>query len=266
MMSKLITDDDNFINLSSSAQALYMHLVMAADDEGFTNAVTICLFKAHATADDYNSLLQKHFIIQFNDGVIVITAWNIMNTVQKDRFHATGFTKQREMLEVKSGVYQVKDAYASSLDTNCIHDVSSLETEVNLSKSNISKSNKYLNTIGRSYSEDEPEKPPEKTEPAKPKETILYANTEPLPLTDGTDWRPTEEEFETLRRLYPNVDIYQSFRNMKGWVSSNPTRKKTKKGIMRFVNNWLSRDQDSGRTKPSADNTKQKGFNFSDYE
>ena len=52
MMSKLITDDDNFINLSSSAQALYMHLVMAADDEGFTNAVTICLFKAHATADD----------------------------------------------------------------------------------------------------------------------------------------------------------------------------------------------------------------------
>lgn len=261
----MITDDDNFINLSSSAQALYMHLVMSADDEGFTNAVTICLFKAHATADDYNSLLQKHFIIQFNDGVIVITAWNIMNTVQKDRFHATGFTKQREMVEVKSGVYQVKDDYVSSLDTSCIHDVSSLETEVNLNKSNISKSNKYINTLAQSDYKPEPKKPPKTDHPAKDTSPVLYANTEPLPLTNGKDWRPTEEDFEEMRRLYPAVDIYQEFRNMKGWISSNPNRKKTEKGIKRFVNNWLSRNQNRGQTKPAADNNTKKGFDFSDY-
>ena len=33
MLSKKITDHDNFISLSASAQALYMHLCMSADDE-----------------------------------------------------------------------------------------------------------------------------------------------------------------------------------------------------------------------------------------
>ena len=57
------------------------------------------------------------------------------------------------------------------------------------------------------------------------------------------------------------VDIMQELRNMKGWCNSNPTKRKTKRGILRFINGWLSREQD----KPSFN--KQKNQNnqmFSD--
>ena len=43
MFTKKVTDDDNFMALSSSAQALYLHLSMSADDDGFCNQVSISL-------------------------------------------------------------------------------------------------------------------------------------------------------------------------------------------------------------------------------
>ena len=36
---------------------------------------------------------------------------------------------------------------------------------------------------------------------------------------------------------------------MKAWLESNPTKRKTKGGMLRFVNNWLAREQDNGGTK-----------------
>ena len=36
---------------------------------------------------------------------------------------------------------------------------------------------------------------------------------------------------------------------MVAWCDSNPTKRKTRRGIERFINNWLSRTQDSGGTK-----------------
>ena len=44
--------------------------------------------------------------------------------------------------------------------------------------------------------------------------------------------------------LYPNVDILQELKKMKGWCNANPTKRKTKRGILRFINGWLSREQD----------------------
>jgi hypothetical protein len=40
---------------------------------------------------------------------------------------------------------------------------------------------------------------------------------------------------------------------MKGWLISNPKKRKTKAGIMRFVTNWLSREQDKGRASPHSE-------------
>ena len=59
MITRKVTDDDNFLSLSSSAQALYLHLSMAADDDGFCNQVSICMFRAHASVDDLQSLLEN---------------------------------------------------------------------------------------------------------------------------------------------------------------------------------------------------------------
>lgn len=73
----------------------------------------------------------------------------------------------------------------------------------------------------------------------------LCASVEALPLNDGSEWRPTIDQYHEYERLYPSVDIIQEFRKMRGWCLSNPTRKKTRGGIARFVNNWLAGEQDS---------------------
>lgn len=61
----------------------------------------------------------------------------------------------------------------------------------------------------------------------------------------------TTEQVQRWQTLYPNVDVMQSLRSMAGWLEANPTRRKTKRGMLKFVNNWLQREQD----KPNAPRT-----------
>lgn len=68
-----------------------------------------------------------------------------------------------------------------------------------------------------------------------------------LPLVDGTDFEISVETVAELSGLYPAVDVEQQLRNMRGWLWANPKNRKTKAGIMRFVNSWLSREQNSAR-------------------
>ena len=78
-----------------------------------------------------------------------------------------------------------------------------------------------------------------------------------LPLVDGTDFEISVETVAELSGLYPAVDVAQQLRSMRGWLLANPKNRKTKAGIMRFVNSWLSREQNSAR--PAA-NKKPGGY------
>ena len=101
MFTKKVTDDDNFMTLSSSAQALYLHLSMSADDDGFCNQVSISMFKAHASIQDLQALLEKRYIYQFENGVIVIKHWRMANALRKDRYTPTAFQDELAKLELK---------------------------------------------------------------------------------------------------------------------------------------------------------------------
>ena len=101
MFTKKVTDDDNFMSLSSSAQALYLHLSMSADDDGFCNQVSVCMFKAHASVQDLESLLSKRYIYQFDNGVIVIKHWRMANALRKDRYTPTAFQEELAKLQLK---------------------------------------------------------------------------------------------------------------------------------------------------------------------
>lgn len=90
------------------------------------------------------------------------------------------------------------------------------------------------------------------------------ADVEALLLNDGTEWKPTKTLFAEYVRLYPNVDVKQQFNEMRGWCLSNPEKRKTKRGITRFVNSWLSREQDRGGRKVSpTSGYKQSGSGYS---
>lgn len=106
MFTKKVTDDDNFMSLSSSAQALYLHLSMAADDDGFCNQVAVSMFKAHASVQDLQALLEKRYVYQFENGVIVIKHWRMANALRKDRYTPTAFQDELAKLKIKdNGAY-----------------------------------------------------------------------------------------------------------------------------------------------------------------
>lgn len=110
MFTKKVTDDDNFMALSSSAQALYLHLSMSADDDGFCNRVSVSMFKAHASVADLQQLLEKRYIYQFDNGVIVIKHWRMANALRKDRYTPTNFKEELAKLKIKSnGAYTFSD-------------------------------------------------------------------------------------------------------------------------------------------------------------
>ena len=72
-----------------------------------------------------------------------------------------------------------------------------------------------------------------------------------LPLNDGDIYPVTQEQAAEWGSLYPAVDVMQQLRAMKGWLNANPAKRKTRRGILRFVNGWLSREQDRGRGAPA---------------
>lgn len=67
-----------------------------------------------------------------------------------------------------------------------------------------------------------------------------------MPLNDGTEYPVTQEQCQEWAGLYPAVDVIQQLRNMRGWLIGNPGKRKTQRGILRFITSWLAREQDRG--------------------
>lgn len=106
MFSKRVTDTDVFLDMPLSAQALYFHLNMNADDDGFVDKVKKITRSIGCRDDDLKLLIAKQFIFGFDSGVIVISNWYIHNYIRKDRYHETLYTKEKKQLSVdESGNY-----------------------------------------------------------------------------------------------------------------------------------------------------------------
>lgn len=133
MFAKQIIDSDAFLDMPLSTQTLYFHLSMRADDDGFINNPKKIQRMIGASEDDLKVLIGKRFIIPFESGIVVIKHWRIHNYIQKDRYKPTAYTEERSQLKLKdNGVY--------TLDTDCIQDVSDMETQNRLDKIRLDKS------------------------------------------------------------------------------------------------------------------------------
>ena len=73
-----------------------------------------------------------------------------------------------------------------------------------------------------------------------------------LILNDGNDFDVSQNYFNELVRLYPAVNMSQEFNNIKGWLIANPTKRKTRTGIKRFINTWVAKQQDKGGKNVTA--------------
>lgn len=133
MFSLDVVDTDAFLDLPSSAQALYFHLGMRADDDGFVSAPRKIARSTNCGADDLKLLVSKGFVIPFDSGVCVITDWCQNNYIQRDRYRQTIYRAEFESLVLKNHHY-------SLADTTCIQTVSISDTEVRLGEDSIGNS------------------------------------------------------------------------------------------------------------------------------
>lgn len=113
MFSMKIVDSDAFLEMPVTAQNLYFHLSMRADDDGFNDSPKKVMRVIGAKEDDLKILLAKRFIIGFESGIVVIKHWKIHNYIAPDRYHPTHYQEELSALEIKdNGSY-----------TDCIQDV-----------------------------------------------------------------------------------------------------------------------------------------------
>jgi hypothetical protein len=143
MFSLQIVDTDAFLDMSQTAQLLYFHLAMRADDDGFIGNPKKISRIIGSNDDDMKVLFAKRFLLSFDTGVIVIKHWKIHNYIQKDRYTETKYIEEKsQIVEKQNGSY-----------TECIQTVSSLDTQVRLGKSKVRLGKDSIETEKSSYGE-----------------------------------------------------------------------------------------------------------------
>ena len=212
MFAKTIIDSDPFIDMPLSTQALYFHLSMRADDEGFINNPKKIQRMIGASDDDLKVLIMKRFILPFDSGVVVIKHWKIHNYIQKDRFKPTVYAEEKALLQTKeNGAY-----------TECIQDGYSLETQVRIGEDRDSIE------LGKDSVEEE-------THPQK-RTRHKYGFYKNVLLAD--------EDYEKLKEEFPH-DYSDRIERLSEYIASTG---KTYKNHLATIRAWARKDKE----KPSA--------------
>ena len=148
MFAKSIVLSDVFLDMPLSARCLYFTLGMLADDEGFIGSPKAIMRQCGASQDDMAILLQKRYVLAFDNGVIVIKHWKMNNYLQKDRIKPTTYLEELSTLMLDDkGAYTEKATKNPDFDnayTECIQDVYKMDTQSSIDKSSIDKSNKNI--------------------------------------------------------------------------------------------------------------------------
>lgn len=171
MFSKKVTDTDTFLDMPLSTQALYFHLNMHADDDGFIDNTKTIQRMIGSSDDDRKLLVAKQFLLPFENGVVVIKDWRVHNYIRKDTYNQTMYPNELEQLNINnSGQYERQDLLPY---TERPRDVDETLTQVRLGKDRLGKDSK----------------------------DILSGSDEP----DSTRIQKSERDqmFETIWKLYP---------------------------------------------------------------
>lgn len=178
MFSRKITETDRFLEMPLSSQALYFHLNMGADDEGFIDKAKTIQRTIGASDDDMKLLIAKGFLIPFDSGVVVIRHWRIHNYIRSDRFQSTLYQSEKAQLEFDKS----KTADLKPLE-NVIPNGYQMDTQVRVSKGSLDEDS--LTTYPTALDNEEEDIPY--------KEIISYLNEKA-----NRNYRPNIQKNKTL--------------------------------------------------------------------
>ena len=106
MISVDVLGSDKYVRLPFSSQAIYIQMILNADDDGFVDNVESLIRILGIEKKYYRELINREFVIEFDTGVAAIAHWRKMNKVRADRYCPTDYTK-----ELKSLTVDEKDRY-----------------------------------------------------------------------------------------------------------------------------------------------------------
>lgn len=265
MFTQKIIDSDAFLDMPLSAQALYFHLAMRADDDGFVNNPKKITRYIGSAEDDLKMLLAKRFIIIFESGVIVIKHWRMHNAIKKDRYHPTDYREEYARLETKeNGAYTERVLSPAAVpvltpgaqtEPECNQNGAQTEPEIRLDKirlgldkGRLDQSSIDINNNKYNYSS---------TRQANLSDTTLLVTRESKPpislyLADGSATSPESGEIERLKAAFPSVDIEAEFYKAAEWLRANPDKRPTIDRLSAFIFGWMRNAQKDEKNPPPA--------------
>ena len=205
MFAKTIIDSDAFLDMPLSAQALYFHLSMRADDDGFVNNPKKIQRMVGASDDDCKLLILKRFILTFESGVIVIKHWKIHNYIQKDRYKETVYLKEKSELTIDEN-----NSY-----TERIQNVYKLDTQVSIGKDRVS-----IDKDSIDKKENIKEKVDKNCEKEKPLDTQTATHTQKHKYGTYNNVLLTNEELEKILAMQDGkeaIEYLSEYIEMKGY-------------------------------------------------
>lgn len=148
MFTQKIVESDAFTEMPASAQALYFHLNMAADDDGIVNSPKKIARSVNSSEEDLELLVENRFLIRFSSGVVAIKHWLMHNSIRRDRYKPTEYQDELSQLYVKTNKAYTDDPKHpeiapsepecqpddNQLATNCQPDDNQMTPQVRLGK------------------------------------------------------------------------------------------------------------------------------------
>ena len=100
-ISNKVVESDPFYELPETAQAIYFHLNMLADDDGFINAAGSVAGRFKGGPAAIRQLVEKRFLLQYG-GIYVIKHWRMSNSLKNDRLKPLAYPGIAAKIWVKS--------------------------------------------------------------------------------------------------------------------------------------------------------------------
>ena len=233
MFAKTIIDSDAFLDMPLSTQALYFHLSMRADDDGFINNPKKIQRMVGCGDDDLKLLMAKRFVLVFESGVIVIKHWKIHNYIRNDRYKPTLYQDEKALLADKDNkAYTFAEELSKHDEKLGIPDdnqaVYQMDTQVRLGKDRLGKDSKEIKDLT-----------PSKKSKAKPIRH-KYGEYKNVLLSD--------EQMEKLKIEFPN-DYQERIERLSEYCESSG---KTYKNYLATIRSWARKEKSESKNASSG--------------
>ena len=99
MLSIDVIESDEFCSLPASAQCLYLHLCMNADDDGFVDKWKSILRYLGVRRAMLDRLIDAGYLIEMPREVLLVADWRRHNVVRMDRYSESAYKSLLDTLD-----------------------------------------------------------------------------------------------------------------------------------------------------------------------